>query len=124
MSSAIRILHLEDDPADARLIREQLRRAGLDVIITVVTGREAFEAALAKSEFDVVLSDLKMPDHDGIEVLEFARQHQRDAVRVLLTGYLDERAQRALLSPDAPYKVGKHKVDDLLDPSVLHLLKL
>ena len=35
-----------------------------------------------------------MPDHDGIEVLEFARQHQRDAVRVLLTGYLDERAQQ------------------------------
>jgi signal transduction histidine kinase len=54
-----------------------------------------------------------MPDHDGIEVLEYVRAHQRDAIRVLLTGYLDERAQRALMSPDAPYKVGKPWHDEV-----------
>ena len=34
-------------------------------------------------------------------------------MRVLLTGYLDERAHRALLSPDAPYKVGKPWHDEI-----------
>jgi signal transduction histidine kinase len=78
----------------------------------VSSGGEAFDA-LAMHQYDVIISDLKMPDHDGIEVLEFARQHQRDAVRVLLTGYLDERAQRALMTPDAPYKVGKPWHDEI-----------
>jgi signal transduction histidine kinase len=78
----------------------------------VSSGGEAFDA-LALHQYDVIISDLKMPDHDGIEVLEFARQHQRDPVRVLLTGYLDERAHRALLSPDAPYKVGKPWHDEI-----------
>jgi signal transduction histidine kinase len=70
-------------------------------------------AALAAQQYDVIISDLKMPDHDGIEVLEFARQHQRDPVRVLLTGYLDDRARSALLRPDAPYKVGKPWHDEI-----------
>lgn len=78
----------------------------------VSSGGEAFDA-LTTHQYDVIISDLKMPDHDGIEVLEFARRHQRDAVRVLLTGYLDERAQRALMSPDAPFKVGKPWHDEI-----------
>jgi signal transduction histidine kinase len=78
----------------------------------VASGNEAFDA-LAARQFDVVISDFKMPDHDGIEVLEYVRAHQRDAIRVLLTGYLDERAQRALMSPDAPYKVGKPWHDEV-----------
>jgi signal transduction histidine kinase len=78
----------------------------------VSCGGEAFDA-LTLHQYDVIISDLKMPDHDGIEVLEFARQHQRDPVRVLLTGYLDERAHRALLCPDAPYKVGKPWHDEI-----------
>jgi len=78
----------------------------------VGSGGEAFDA-LALHQYDVIISDLKMPDHDGIEVLEFARRHQRDPVRVLLTGYLDEHARRALLTPDAPYKVGKPWHDEI-----------
>jgi CheY-like chemotaxis protein len=78
----------------------------------VSSGTEAFDA-LATQQYDVIISALKMPDHDGIEVLEFARDHQHYAVRVLLTGYLDERAQRALMSPDAPYKVGKPWHDEI-----------
>jgi signal transduction histidine kinase len=78
----------------------------------VGSGGEAMDALVAQ-QYDVIISDLKMPDRDGIEVLEFARQHQRDPVRVLLTGYLDERARLALLTPDAPYKVGKPWHDEI-----------
>ncbi len=107
---AARILIVDDD--------DHVRDALVDELGTTYTveavgsGVEAFDA-LATQQYDVIISDLKMPDHDGIEVLEFAKGHQRDAVRVLLTGYLDERAQRALLSPDAPYKVGKPWHDEI-----------
>jgi signal transduction histidine kinase len=105
-----RILVVDDD--------DHVRDALVDELSTtyrveaVSSGGEAFDA-LALHQYDVIISDLKMPDHDGIEVLEFARVHQRDPVRVLLTGYLDERAHRALLSPDAPYKVGKPWHDEI-----------
>jgi len=105
-----RILVVDDD--------DHVREALVDELSpnyrveAVSSGSEAFDA-LVMHQYDVIISDLKMPDHDGIEVLEFARRHQRDAVRVLLTGYLDERAQRALMTPDAPYKVGKPWHDEI-----------
>jgi len=105
-----RILVVDDDDHVREALIDELSTSY--VVEAVSSGNEAFDA-LAMHQYDVIISDLKMPDHDGIEVLEFARQHQRDAVRVLLTGYLDERAQRALMTPDAPYKVGKPWHDEI-----------
>ncbi|HEY3805520.1 MAG TPA: ATP-binding protein [Kofleriaceae bacterium] len=109
MKSA-RILVVDDDDHVRDALVDELGETY--TVEAVASGLEAFDA-LATQQYDVIISDLKMPDHDGIEVLEFAKGHQRDAVRVLLTGYLDERAQRALLSPDAPYKVGKPWHDEI-----------
>lgn len=105
-----RILIVDDDDHVRDALLDELSSAYR--VETVSCGNDAFEALTSK-QYDVIISDLRMPDHDGIEVLEFARQHQRDAVRVLLTGYLDERAHRALLNPDAPYKVGKPWHDEI-----------
>jgi len=105
-----RILVVDDDDHVREALVDEL--SGCYRVEAVASGGEAFDA-LTEHQYDVIISDLKMPDHDGIEVLEFARLHQRDAVRVLLTGYLDERAQRALMSPDAPYKVGKPWHDEI-----------
>jgi C4-dicarboxylate-specific signal transduction histidine kinase/FixJ family two-component response regulator len=109
MNSA-RILIVDDDDHVREALVDEL--SDMYQVEAVASGREAFDA-LALKRYDVVISDLKMPDHDGIEVLDFAREHQEDAVRVLLTGYLDERAQRALLRPDAPFKVGKPWHDEI-----------
>jgi signal transduction histidine kinase len=105
-----RILVVDDDDHVREALVDEL--SSTYRVEAVSSGGEAFDA-LALHQYDVIISDLKMPDHDGIEVLEFARRHQRDPVRVLLTGYLDERAHRALLSPDAPYKVGKPWHDEI-----------
>ena len=105
-----RILIVDDDDHVREALVDEL--SPTYSVEAVGSGGEAFDA-LAVHQYDVIISDLKMPDHDGIEVLEFARQHQRDPVRVLLTGYLDERARDALLTPDAPYKVGKPWHDEI-----------
>jgi signal transduction histidine kinase/DNA-binding NarL/FixJ family response regulator len=106
----VRILVVDDDDHVREALVDELSDSYR--VEAVASGNEAFDA-LSLHQYDVIISDLKMPDHDGIEVLEFARNHQRDPVRVLLTGYLDERAQRALMSPDAPYKVGKPWHDEI-----------
>lgn len=109
MKSA-RILIVDDDDHVREALVDEL--SPIYRVEAVGSGGEAFDA-LSMNQYDVVISDLKMPDHDGIEVLDFARRHQGDAVRVLLTGYLDENAQRALMTPDAPYKVGKPWHDEI-----------
>lgn len=105
-----RILIVDDDAHVRQALCDELSTTYS--VDTATCGNDALEA-LSTESYDVVISDLRMPDHDGIEVLEFARQHQHDAVRVLLTGYLDERAHRALLNPDAPFKVGKPWHDEI-----------
>jgi len=105
-----RILIVDDDDHVREALVDEL--SPTYSVEAVGSGGEAFDA-LTLHQYDVIISDLKMPDHDGIEVLEFARQHQRDPVRVLLTGYLDDRARDALLTPDAPYKVGKPWHDEI-----------
>jgi DNA-binding NtrC family response regulator len=93
MSSDIRILHLEDDPADARLLAEHLRRSGLQCAITVVDSREAFQTHLETGEFDVVLCDYHVPRFDGAEALALARSLKLRLPFILVTGALgDERA--------------------------------
>lgn len=105
-----RILVVDDDDHVREALVEEL--SPTYAVDAVGSSTEALDL-LAMDRYDVVISDLKMPDHDGIEVLEFARVHQGDAVRVLLTGYLDEHASRALMSPDAPFKVGKPWHDEI-----------
>jgi two-component system response regulator AtoC len=110
MKTTARILVVDDDDHVREALVEEL--SPTYTVDAVASASEALDL-LALDQYDVVISDLKMPEHDGIEVLEFARTHQGDAVRVLLTGYLDERAHRALLSPDAPFKVGKPWHDEI-----------
>ncbi len=111
MSAApIHILVVDDDDEVRASLIDEL--SGDYAVDQAASGVEAFDA-LSSRAYDVVISDLRMPDHDGIEVLDFARRRDPDVIRVLLTGYLDEDAHQALLSPDAPYKVGKPWHDEV-----------
>src|SRR5579859_6440815 len=98
---ALRILHLEDDPADARLIAEQLLRSGLDALITVAGGRGPFEAALANKEFDLVLSDYRVPGFNGLEALELLRATGHKIPFILVTGALGDEGAIELLRTGA-----------------------
>ena len=100
MNRPIHILHLEDDAADARLIGEQLLRAGLDTHITVATGRAAFEAAL-KGKFDLVLSDYRVPGFNGLEALAMVRAADSNVPFILVTGALGDEGAIELLRSGA-----------------------
>jgi len=99
-----RILIVDDDEA----VRESLHDELVDEyeVETAAGGREAIER-LVRGVYDVVISDLRMPDVGGVEVLERARGLHPEAVRILLTGFLDEDARQATLREDAPFKIGK-----------------
>lgn len=86
------ILIAEDDQAVREFVRRALAQAGHEVTV-VSDGMEALEA-LAAGRFDLLLSDIVMPELDGIALaLKVAKDHPGLPI-LLMTGYAAER-QRA-----------------------------
>jgi signal transduction histidine kinase len=110
----IQALLIEDNPGDARLIREMLREAGgapavveLDHVDHLARGLER----LAKQVTDVVLLDLTLPDSQGFETFTRLHTHAPDVAVVVLSGLDDETlAVRAVQEGAQDYLV-KGQVD-------------
>lgn len=90
MKSPLHILHLEDDAADATIIREQLRHDGIDCESTCVETRGDFIAALEGGEIDLVLSDFSLPAFDGAAATEIVRARWPELPFILVSGTLGE----------------------------------
>jgi adenylate cyclase len=84
-----RILVVDDTEANRDLLSRRLRRQG-HTVTTADGGRSALEA-VAKSQFDLVLLDLMMPDINGLEVLKRLKAHPVDQhIPVMMISALDE----------------------------------
>src|SRR5690606_19531527 len=86
----LRVLLIEDNPGDARLIREILmapgwERISLDHATTLRDGIEKTRHEL----FDVILLDLSLPDSFGVDTLLKMRAEAKDMAIVVLTGNSD-----------------------------------
>ena len=102
----MKILHLEDNPGDATLVRDMLSAEWPDCVITVVDSRDAFLQALAAGGYDLVLSDYQLPGFNGLEALELVRRHASHVPFVFLTGTLgEERAIEAVRAGAADYVI-------------------
>jgi len=77
-SQAVRILMVEDDPADQELLRETLRRNGITAeLMECATGRATLERLAQDPLPDIILLDLRLPDVDGLEVLRAIKADRR-----------------------------------------------
>ncbi len=81
----MKILLADDDSALRRVLQFKLEKKGYDVT-TVENGRQAMDR-LREGYWDLLLSDIKMPDINGIELLEQARELQQDLKVILITAY-------------------------------------
>ena len=79
-----RVLLVDDQPELRRLFRRSLSRVGYTVV-EASSGRVAVQL-LREREFDVVISDVHMPDMSGIELLEALHDHDPDLPVVLTSG--------------------------------------
>lgn len=86
MSAQARILFVDDEQRVLTAMRAMFRR---DYEVHIAnSGAEALEI-LREHAIDVVVSDQRMPEMTGVEVLKEARQIAPSAMRILLTGYAD-----------------------------------
>jgi CheY-like chemotaxis protein len=90
MANPLRVLHLEDRPQDAEMIRDKLSAEGVSCDIILVSTKDEFKAALMLESFDLVLCDYNLPDYDGISALTCAQQVQPDVPVILISGTVDD----------------------------------
>ena len=91
MSAINRVLLIEDNPGDARLLREMFKDQGAcDTRLTHVTCIRDAEHHLAEHEVDVILLDLRLPDAQGLGALRRTNAAAPRVPLVVLTGWDDE----------------------------------
>ena len=83
--AAPRILVVDDEPSMREMLRIVLRRDGYDVVVAR-SGAEAIDL-LKREPVDMLLSDIRMPDVGGVEVLRVAKEQNRDIVAFMMTAY-------------------------------------
>jgi two-component system, cell cycle sensor histidine kinase and response regulator CckA len=116
VAQPIRVLLVEDNPGDARLILELLREASAyEFDMERVDGLEAALDRLGRAGVDVVLLDLGLPDSQGLETFRRARQGAPDEPIVVISGLNDEEvALEAVRSGAQDYLVKGRIEGDLL----------
>ncbi len=85
----LRVLVIDDDKFLAETIAESLSRVGYQCAIAA-SGSQGAER-IEHEDFDVILSDLKMADMDGLTILRKAKQESSDAEVVLITAHGDAK---------------------------------
>ena len=133
---AISVLLIEDNPGDARLIREQLREATEETFeLAVASSLQEGVNTLHNRDFDVLLLDLSLPDSFGLDTIQAARSQIIEVPIVVLTG-LDDKdlglqavqmgAQDYLLKNDSHpkllgrtirYAIERHRIETQLRQS-------
>ncbi len=107
-----RILLVEDNPGDARLLREMLIEDGsLKADLTCVSLMAEAEQHLAADDVDLVLLDLGLPDAQGLAVIRRARIVAPDTPLVVLTGMDDEALAAQSLQEGAQDYLIKGQID-------------
>jgi DNA-binding response OmpR family regulator len=94
-----RVLVVDDEADFLATYQRLLRRQGCEVI--TATSRAAGLAALASQPPHLVISDLRLPDGDGLDVVRAARRGLRPPAVIVVTGYPSDETRRAALAAGA-----------------------
>jgi PAS domain S-box-containing protein len=117
MTNKYRILLVEDNPGDARLIQEYLKKESLfnSEVVVVDTLNQA-QNIINRKQFDLVLLDLGLPDSNGLETASIMISRVPSIPIVVLTGLSDfDRALDAINGGAQDYLV-----KDLINPDLLN----
>src|SRR4051794_37205581 len=105
-STPVTCVLVDDHPAILRALELVLADYGIDVVGSAATGAEALDV-LARERPAVALIDLRLPDVDGIEIVERAAETAPDTACILYTGYAQSADSRNALDAGARGVVSK-----------------
>jgi DNA-binding NtrC family response regulator len=99
MERKLELMIVDDEPIVGKRLKSALEKYGYEV--------EAFEAGLSAiqrlkdKQFDIVVSDVRMEDADGLDVLEAVKQSSSRTKTILITGYATVELAREALAKGA-----------------------
>ncbi|MFA4916499.1 MAG: response regulator [Syntrophales bacterium] len=85
MPERLEVLLLDDEPIVGKRLKPALAKIGCDVEV-FENPREALKR-IEEKNFDVVVTDIRMDEVDGIQVLEYVRKKSPRTKVILITGY-------------------------------------
>jgi DNA-binding NarL/FixJ family response regulator len=107
------VLHLDDNTADALLVRRQLGRDLPGTLIRWVATEPDFKQALAREEIQVVVSDLTMPRYNGLTALTYVQAHYPLVPVIIFSSFDDPKTVRTALRSGASDYLFKTELADL-----------
>jgi two-component system, cell cycle sensor histidine kinase and response regulator CckA len=108
----LRVLLVEDRPADAELNVRELRRAGYETEWMRVEAEPAYRAQLDR-DWDLILAECSLPTFSGLRALELLRETGRDTPFIVVSGTIDEEAAVELMRAGAHDYVMKGRLQRL-----------
>jgi PAS domain S-box-containing protein len=112
MSVPLRVLYLEDQPDDIKLLAHELRRAGYEPVGERVETEEEFLARLNPG-LDAILSDYSLPGFDGLAALRLVKERGLDVPFIFVSGTIGEDVAVAALHQGADDYVLKDRLSRL-----------
>jgi DNA-binding NtrC family response regulator len=122
------VLLFEDEPLMLAILADVLEDAGLKAIVGAAD-RKGAAAQVAKADYDLVLTDMQMPNYSGVDVWEWVQRRWSGMPVVALTGAsppqlkqmgCDPRDYSAFFSKPADLELVLSTVDRLLSESTPH----
>lgn len=112
MSGRLEVLLLDDEPIVGRRLKPALAKIGCEV--EVFEDPEQAMIRLNKKEFDVVVTDIRMDEISGMQILEFVRDRWPNSAVIMITGYAMMSLAREAMEKGAFDFIAKpFKPDDL-----------
>jgi len=97
MGKKLEILILDDEPIVGSRLKPSFEKTGYTVE-SFIDSRKALER-LREKRFDIIVTDLKMANVDGMEIHRFAKERWPDTVVIIITGFATvDTAREALQS--------------------------
>jgi signal transduction histidine kinase len=123
-TSTLRVLLIEDNPDDARLMSHLLQRTRARFHVCRVDCLAEARDKLRSESFDAILTDLKLPDSDGVESVLAIRQIAADTPLVVLTGLASDLVALAALDNGAQdYLTKNGATSDVLERSIRYAIQ-
>ena len=104
---------IEDDAAFGKMLTSFLERKGFEVTVSLTgeNGRKALE----ENQFDLLITDLKLPDDSGLELLEYSKNIAPKTKVILMTGYAEvDTAVKAIKKGALDYISKPFRPEELL----------
>jgi signal transduction histidine kinase len=113
MDRPLKILHLEDLPADAEMVDRVLRKAKLRFEKKVVIDRPDFLKALREFQPDIILSDHSLPAFNSLEALKITREEGINSPFILVTATVSEEYAVNVIKEGASDYILKDRLERL-----------